>query len=86
VQLLQLLGPESSLCGWLPDGREISEETQHKELMSSIATWLPGAIQSTEDELGNTSNTMTKSRTALLLICSANLIKCLVMPNFPVRV
>jgi hypothetical protein len=47
--------------------------------MFSMATWLPGAMQRTEEDPENSSKTVRKSHNALLLVSPANLPKSLFM-------
>jgi hypothetical protein len=72
VQLLQLPGTSNAAFGWTPEEGETVWETQHSALTSSTATWLPGAMQSTEEELGDSSNTIARSISALFAACPAN--------------
>ncbi len=84
VQLLQLSGLSNPTSGRLLLGEELSVETQHSALISSIATWLPGAMQSTEDELGKSSNATARMPMALLMLFPANPPSPLFMP-FPYK-
>jgi hypothetical protein len=78
VQFRQSPASSNPFVEWLLRS-EKAEPAQQPAFMYSSATWPPGAIQSTEGELGNSRNTNAAITTQLLPELIANFLKPLFM-------
>jgi hypothetical protein len=65
LQFVHLSAAPNSFSCWRSGEAGMAEKAQQQELMSSMATWPPGAMQSTDAELGKSIASAAKTTATL---------------------